>query len=54
MWVIILSIIVLYSILHFFGKPNFWKLTRKDPFEAYNFFLENDCCFISHLRIKNY
>jgi hypothetical protein len=48
MWIIIviISLIVLYAILHFLGKPSFWKLTRKHPIEAYNFFLENDCWFV--------
>jgi hypothetical protein len=48
MWIIIviISLVVLYTILHFLGKPNFWKLTRKYPDEAYNFFLENDCWFV--------
>lgn len=48
MWIIvvIISLVILYTILHFLGKPSFWKLTRKYPIEAYNFFLENDCWFV--------
>lgn len=43
---IIIAIVLLYIVLHFSGMPTFWKLTRKHPVEAYDFFLSNDCWFV--------
>ena len=31
---------------HFAGKPDFWKLTRKHPFEAWQFFNNHPAWFI--------
>jgi hypothetical protein len=44
--IVIISLIALFFLFHFLGKPRFWKLTRRYPIEAYNFFLENDCWFV--------
>ncbi len=43
---ILLIVISFFLISHFLGKPDFWKLTRKHPFEAWQFFNNHPAWFV--------
>lgn len=48
-WIII--ILISFVILYFLvknGNDKFWKLVSKRQFEAYDFFIKNDCWFVIH------
>lgn len=45
LWIIIIAVLF-FGISHFLGKPDFWKLTRKHPMEAWDFFNSHPAWFI--------
>jgi len=49
-WFIIIGVafVFIYFIIIKNGNHKFWKYVSKNPLEAYNFFLNNDCWFVIH------
>lgn len=46
-WIlIIILLIVIFLIIIRRGNITFWKLVKKHPFQAYEFFINNDCWFV--------
>ena len=48
-WFIIVGIAIAF--LYFVkkkGNDKFWKYVKKNPIEAYDFFMNNDCWFVIH------
>lgn len=48
-WFIIIGIVMVF--LYFMikkGNGKFWKHVNKNPLEAYDFFINNDCWFVIH------
>ena len=48
-WFIIIGIAIVF--LYFMikkGNDKFWKYVNKNPMEAYDFFMKNDCWFVIH------